>query len=77
MKDINSFLTEKETQSKKEKPLKKGRGADDELYVELMGRYKRARHGDKDKASEILAKAQKLASKGDVSKKAKIAGAYI
>ena len=77
MKDINSFLTEKETQSKKEKPLKKGRGADDELYVELMGRYKRARHCDKDKASEILAKAQKLASKGDVSKKAKIAGAYI
>ena len=77
MKDINSFLTEKEKQAKKDKPLKKGRGADDELYVELMGRYKRARHGDKDKANEILEKAMKLSTKGDVSKKAKIAGAYI
>lgn len=77
MKDINSFLTEKENQSKKKKPLKKGRGADDELYIELMGRYKRARHGDKDKAAKLLEQAMELSAKGDVSKKARLAGAYI
>ena len=77
MKDLNNFLSEKKDEKKKAHATKEGEGADDQKYVRLMEQYKRARRGDSDKANKILEKAMKLAKDGDVSKKAKIAGAYI
>lgn len=77
MKTLNNFLSEKENEKKKARATKEGAGADDQKYVRLMEQYKRARHGDRDKANKILEKAMKLGKNGDVSKKAKIAGAYI
>lgn len=76
MKDLNNFLSEKEDEKKKHHASDDG-GADDKKYVSLMAEYKKARRGDKDKANKILEKAMKLAKDGDVSKNAKIAGAYI
>ena len=77
MKDLNNFLSEKKEESKKAKPVKDEEGADDKQYIKLMGEYKQARKKDKDKANKILEKAMKLSKDGDVSKNAKIAGAYI
>ena len=77
MKDLNNFLSEKKEESKKAKPAKDEEGADDKQYIKLMGEYKQARKKDKDKANKILEKAMKLSKDGDVSKNAKIAGAYI
>lgn len=76
MKDIKDFLYE-EDKAKKDKPLKKGRGVDDDKYVELMARYKRMRHTDSRKASKLLDEAQELRKSGDVSAKARDAAAYI
>ena len=75
MKELNSFLTEKE----KERPLRKDEGKDDQEYIDLMGHYKHvARKTMKpDEANKYLDKAMKLARKGDVSKKAKLAAQYI
>ena len=75
MKELNSFLTEKE----KERPLRKDEGADDQEYIDLMGYYKHvARRTMKGKeANKYLDKARKLAREGDVSKKAKTAAQYI
>ena len=47
------------------------------MFVRLMEQYKRARRGDGKEANKILERAVKLAKEGDVSKKGKIAGAYI
>ena len=74
MKELNSFLTEK-----KDRPLRKDEGKDDQEYIDLMGYYKHvARKTMTPKeANKHLHKAMKLAKEGDVSKKAKTAGAYI
>ena len=74
MKDLNSFITEK-----KDRPLRKDEGADDQEYIDLMGYYKHvARKSMKPKdANKYLDKAMKLAREGDVSKKAKTAAQYI
>ena len=77
MKDLDKFLQEKKTEKSKAHATKEGEGADDKLYVKLMERYKRTRRTDREKANKILDKAQKLKKEGDVSKKARIAGAYI
>ena len=73
MKDLNSFLTEK-----KDRPLRKDEGRDDQEYIDLMGHYKHvARKQDRKEANKYLLKAKKLAKDGDVSKKAKLAAQYI
>ena len=77
MKDLNSFITEKAKAKKKEKPLKRNQGADDAIYLELMGKYKRARRKDKDKAQKLLKDAQELKKTGDVSADASLAANYI
>ena len=75
MKDLNSFLTEKE----EDRPLNKDEGKDDQEYIDLMGHYKHvARKTMKPKeANKYLDKARKLAKDGDVSKNAKLAAQYI
>ena len=76
MKDINQFLNKK----KKDKPhrAKEGEGADDQKYMALMSEYKMARRMMPGKeANKILDKAMKLGRDGDVSKNAKLAGAYL
>jgi predicted GNAT family acetyltransferase len=75
MKSLNDMFSEEN--KKKPHLVKEGEGADDKKYVRLMEQYKRARRGDAKEANKILEKAQKLAKEGDVSKKGKIAGAYI
>lgn len=75
MKTLGDMFSEED--KKKAHPVKEGEGADDKKYVRLMEEYKRARRGDKDEANKILDKARDLAKNGDVSRKAKVAGAYI
>ena len=77
MKDLNSFITEKAKAKKKESPLKRKQGADDAVYLELMGQYKKARRKDPDKAKKYLKDAQQLKKTGDVSADAKLAANYI
>jgi len=77
MKDLNNFLNEKKEESKKAKAVKEDEGADDKQYIKLMGEYKQLRKKDSKKANELLEKIFDLGKKGDVSKNAKIAGAYI
>ena len=75
MKELNSFLTEKN----KDRPLRKDEGKDDQEYIDLMGYYKHVARKTMEpkEANKHLAKARKLAKEGDVSTKAKTAGAYI
>ena len=75
MKDLNKFKEE----SKKERPLGKDEGADDQEYMSIMSYYKNyARHNMKPReAQKYLNQALKLSRDGDVSKKAKLYGAYI
>ncbi len=75
MKTLGSMFSEED--KRKAHPVKEGEGADDKKYVRLMEEYKRVRKTDREEASKILDKAKKLARNGDVSKKAKLAGAYI
>ncbi len=74
MKDLNNFLTEK-----KDRPLRKDEGKDDQKYIDMMGYYKHVARKtmSREEANKYLHKAQKLAREGDVSKDAKTAGAYI
>ena len=78
MKQFKGFLTEQDKKKKEEakKPhaVKDGEGADDKEYLALMDEYKQARREDPKGSSKILKKAQKLK---DVSKKAKLAAAYL
>ena len=77
MKDLNKFLTEKEEDKKKPHATKKDEGADDKQYIKMMGEYKQLRKKDSKKANELLEKIFELGKKGDVSKNARIAGAYL
>jgi len=79
MKNLDDFLTEKKKESKKDKPLKKGEGADDKQYIALMGEYKTLRRNKSSRREsvEVLEKAFELAKKGDVSEKAQVAAAYM
>ena len=74
MKELNNFLTEK-----KDRPLRKDEGKDDQEYCDLMGYYKHVARKTMDpkEANKHLAKANKLAKEGDVSEKAKTYGRYI
>ena len=75
MKELNSFLTEKN----KDRPLRKDEGKDDQEYIDLMGYYKHVARKtmDRKEANKYLDKAMKLAKTGDVSKNAKTAGQYL
>ena len=75
MKTLGDMFSEED--KRKAHPVKEGEGADDKKYVRLMEEYKRVRKTDREEANKILEKAKSLAKNGDVSKKAKIAGAYI
>ena len=77
MKDLSKFLTEKQEDDKKSRPLKKDEGADDKEYLDLISQYKDARRSDLDAASKFFEQAQELCERGDVSKKAKLAAAYL
>ena len=78
MKNLNDFISEEDKKKESVRPVKDSkRGADDQKYVRLMEKYKRARRGDKDEANKILKQAFTLAKEGDVSKQAITAGAYI
>ena len=75
MKDLNSFRDQKN----KDRPLRKDEGADDQMYIDLMGYYKHVarRTMEPKEANKYLNKAIKLAQDGDVSDNAKLAAAYI
>ena len=74
MKDLEQFLTEK-----KDRPLRKDEGADDQKYIDIMGYYKHVARKtmDRKEANKYLDAAQKLKREGDVSKNAVTAGQYI
>lgn len=75
MKDLNKFISEEE----KDRPLRKDEGKDDQEYIDLMGYYKHVarRTMPPEEANKHLKKAMRLARTGDVSKNARLAGAYI
>jgi hypothetical protein len=77
MKDLNSFLSEEDKDNTKAGPAKDGEGSDDKRFILMMEEYKRLRRTDKDEANKLLAKALKLSRQGNVSKRAKLAAAYI
>ncbi len=77
MKNLNDFISEEDKKKKGVRATKEGAGADDEKYVKMMEKYKRLRRTDQKKANELLEEIFTLGREGDVSKKAKIAGAYI
>jgi len=74
MKNFNSIFENKEEEIR---PTKKGEGADDKEYLEIMSEYKVVRHKDNNASVELLAQAQDLIDNGDVSKNAKLAAAYL
>lgn len=74
MKNFKSLFENNEEEIR---PAKEGEGAADQKYLDLMSEYKQVRHKDKDASLELLAKAMELAETGDVSKKAKLAAAYL
>jgi hypothetical protein len=80
MKELNDFVSE-ETKKKAKKHATKDKeaGADDKRYISMMQKYKQMRRDPKkkDEANSLLDDALKLAKNGDVSKKAKIAAAYM
>ena len=77
MKELNKFLNEKKEAKKKPHTVKKGEGKDDKKYVLMMEKYKRLRRTDREAANKLLKETLELGRNGDVSKDAKIAGAYI
>ena len=72
MKELNSFLTEK----KKDRPLRKDEGKDDQEYCDLMSHYKHVdrKQKSREEANKVIAKENKLAKEGEVSEKAKTYG---
>ena len=77
MKNLHDFQLEENDKKKKAHSVAEDEGADDKKYIAMMAEYKKLRRGDKDEANKLLAKIMKLGKEGDVSKKAKIAAAYI
>ena len=79
MKNLDDFLTEKETEKKSPSPklIHPDAGADDELYFELMMKYKKLRRHDHEEAEKVREKAKKLMKDGDVSDGAVMGAAYL
>ena len=76
MKSLNDFLNEEKDTSKAHS-VKEGEGADDKKYLDLMHQYKQARKSDQTEARKLFREIERLREKGDVSKQAKLAGAYL
>ena len=80
-KTLLEYLLEREALKEENgpRPLADDEGADDQDYIDLMGHYKhKARHElPYEEASEFLNHAISLKKEGDVSPKARTAGAYI
>ena len=86
MKDINHFLKEADAKAKDKKSdgdktkemkahhAKELEQLNDKIYFALMDQYKQTRKTDREAASKILEKAQKLKN---VSTRAKIGAAYL
>ncbi|QBP06018.1 hypothetical protein [Synechococcus phage S-B68] len=74
MKDLSKFLSEKKEDKSKARPAKKDEGVNDEQFLALMSEYKQLRRRDTEAANKLLKQAQGLK---DVSKKAKLAAAYL
>lgn len=77
MKNLHEFQLEEQNKKKKPHLKKESEGTDDKKYLLMMGEYKQLRIRDTKEANKLLEKIFKLAKEGDVSKKAKIAAAYI
>ena len=80
MKNLNDFVSEEaKKKTKKHATKNKEEGADDQRYISMMQKYKKMRRDPKkkDEANALLDDILKLGKSGDVSKKAKLAGAYI
>jgi len=79
MKNLSDYLNEKKQDTTKAHKGKEGEGADDKKFIALMVEYKtlRKKKGEKESAAKILKKARDLSKDGDVSKKAKVAAAYL
>lgn len=77
MKNLHEFQLQEKENRKKAHATKEGEGADDKKYIALMSEYKQLRRTDTAEANKLLEKILKLGKDGDVSKKAKIAAAYI
>ena len=76
MKKLETFLAERKEENR---PLRKGEGKDDQLYIDLMGHYKhvaRKQYPVKE-ANKYLDKAITLKRDGDVSSNAQLGAAYI
>lgn len=79
MKNLDQFKNDQDVDVTKPHVNDKEAGADDQEYILMMEMYKRLRRvGKKQKeANELLEKIFELGRNGDVSKKAKIAAAYM
>ena len=79
MKNLSDYLNEKKQDTTKAHKGKEGEGADDKKFMALMVEYKtlRKNRDDKEAAAKVLKKAMELGKSGDVSKKAKVAAAYL
>lgn len=81
MKHLNHFLSEEDTDTTKPHLVDAEEGKDDKKFLALMGEYKQARKDSsasgQTAAAKLFEKAIKLATDGEVSKRAKIAAAYL
>ena len=81
MKHLNRFLSEGDTDTTKPHLVDEEEGKDDKKFLAIMGEYKQSRkdssaEGQK-AAAKLFDKAMKLGTDGDVSKRAKLAAAYL
>ena len=76
MKRLDSFLNEKKDTSGAHS-VKEGEGADDKQSLALLSEYKQARKYKEGAAKRLFKLIRKLERDGDVSAKAKLAGAYL
>ena len=81
MKHLNHFLSEEEADTTKPHLVDEEESKDDKKFLALMGEYKQTRRdssasGQK-AAAKLFEKAIKLATEGEVSKRAKLAAAYL
>ena len=81
MNELQRFLAKEQTDTTKPHLVDSEEGKDDKKFIALMGEYKQARKdssasGQK-AAAKLFDKAMKLGTEGDVSKRAKIAAAYL
>lgn len=79
MKNLDQFKKDQSVDVTKPHVTDEEAGADDQEFILMMELYKRMRRDPKkqEESKELLAKAFELGRKGDVSKDAKLAAAYM